>query len=646
MVPNGGDGGRTLFVSLIAFVVLAAPGLYILVAPSEADTAVYSAHTQRLEVHGGELPQLQVQPAASSKRQRTQQQSMQQQTTQEQQQTKAPASTANAEQGLVPQTASPKNDGEHTPTTAAVEATRPAPPGKLRVRTENGPYDIREAVRVCHAKGHARPPSPASSSSSSSSSSNYVYLGCLVFTEEALDKAATLPVADSWDACASACTSRHLPLFMLFAEKQQQHLPGELGKRRCACFSEQLPTPARACTAAQATVASTSAPPAAWGSKCDTAPCLSTTTEHHLYHIGQYPSRHMGSQEGAATPDEREHVDVHLFVHDRLSSLWHTCRLAHYSTRYNYRVYDQRFQHAEGGMVDHVLHAMAGPKLIVLNACCSKPELLLNWPDDAVLVIAADESARWGFSHPNGHVWWGPHGKNGPLATDASGNMVLPPKVTPLFKQYYSAKHVDVYGDDVHFLPLGSRYEFQDPPANLVPSTRRRYVYSFMGATTNPMRKQLVEVMQADTLIPKEKAFLHLIRKWATDPNDPSTGYLNSTQYAQIMSNSVFTMCPKGNSIEQFRIYEAIEVGSIPVICMEGKYARERLPPEMFESPILLVDDWSEAPQAMMEVYSDPAALLARQMALAAWYDAYMRARIHDIEAVLQRKSSSPSPGT
>ena len=41
------------------------------------------------------------------------------------------------------------------------------------------------------------------------------------------------------------------------------------------------------------------------------------------------------------------------------------------------------------------------------------------------------------------------------------------------------------------------------------------------------------------------QSFLHLAQKWSTNPNDPASGYVNSTEYNRIMSDSIFTPCPK-----------------------------------------------------------------------------------------------------
>lgn len=76
------------------------------------------------------------------------------------------------------------------------------------------------------------------------------------------------------------------------------------------------------------------------------------------------------------------------------------------------------------------------------------------------MMIAGDESARWGFG--SGKNWWGPHGNQGPLPSDDQRRIILPPDTKPWFKQYYSSQHVEAFGNEVHFLPLGSRLEFRE----------------------------------------------------------------------------------------------------------------------------------------------------------------------------------------
>eukprot|EP00730_Choanoeca_flexa_P005581 TRINITY_DN11979_c1_g8_i1.p1 TRINITY_DN11979_c1_g8~~TRINITY_DN11979_c1_g8_i1.p1 ORF type:complete len:529 (+),score=60.66 TRINITY_DN11979_c1_g8_i1:116-1702(+) len=329
------------------------------------------------------------------------------------------------------------------------------------------------------------------------------------------------------------------------------------------------------------------------------------------------------------------YVDIYSFVNERLASLWHSCRLARYSRQYIYRVYDMRFQQSLDAFVERVLPFRPGTNIIVLNACCVNGSMLQHWPINTTLVLAADESARWGFSHSNGKHFWGPHGSSGPLKTDENGHMVIPERLGRWLKQYYSPQQQQTYSN-LDFLPLGSRREFPESPAELKPATLRKYVYSFMGAPTNLMRRYLDEVLGNDTLIPSDKAFFHLAEHWFVNPDDPRSGYVNTTDYARIVEDSVFTLCPKGHSVEQYRIYEAVESGSIPVLALEGGYTLSHLPPSYTDSGMVFVDDWKDAPHAMVTLLSNPSALLDRQRRLLAWYADYMHGRIAALETAIQ----------
>ena len=332
-------------------------------------------------------------------------------------------------------------------------------------------------------------------------------------------------------------------------------------------------------------------------------------------------------------------ITVFLFVSGRLGSLWLTCRLARHSALFDYEVLDMRFLTTPEEFVEALPRARPGLHVMVYNSCCAHAYTLQHWPDRSVMVVAGDESARWGFGHKNGRNWWGPHGNQGPLPSDKNRNIILPEPIGAWFKQYYSEQHRQVFGDNVHFLPLGSRTEFPDIlVSQVVPATARRYVFSFMGAPTNQDRKLLRDVVLADkTLIPEGARYFHMAERWAQNPNDPRSGYVNSTEYARIMAQSVFTPCPKGNSVEQYRIYESLESGSIPVIKNGDGY----LPPELLNAPVLRIKDWQEAPAAMAAAVADPEALLQRQIQLMAWYRDYMRERVDDLERTLVRKARS-----
>ena len=115
-------------------------------------------------------------------------------------------------------------------------------------------------------------------------------------------------------------------------------------------------------------------------------------------------------------------------------------------------------------------------------------------------------------------------------------------------------------------------------------------------------------------------------------------------EYQKVVLESVFTLCPKGQSVEQFRIYEAIESGSIPIIAREGTYAAERLPPEYLSSPMVFVETWEEVVAAMKTLEADLDGLLRRQIDLLRWYHNYMNNKLLELEGLLLAKVAPSAP--
>ena len=74
--------------------------------------------------------------------------------------------------------------------------------------------------------------------------------------------------------------------------------------------------------------------------------------------------------------------------------------------------------------------------------------------------------------------------------------------------------------------------------------------------------------------------------------------------------------------------------------------AREHLPAEYFDSGMLFVQSWEDAPQAMMDLYADTAALNARQLQLMTWYKRYMTKVALSLERmVVSRRRACFAPG-
>jgi hypothetical protein len=92
--------------------------------------------------------------------------------------------------------------------------------------------------------------------------------------------------------------------------------------------------------------------------------------------------------------------------------------------------------------------------------------------------------------------------------------------------------------------------------------------------------------------------------------------------------------------VEQFRIYEALEAGAIPVLSYEAGYLAQHMPKEYLESPMLILNSWESLVDEMLAVLSDPVKLDARQQAAMRWYQDYMQDRARRVEEVLEEKAN------
>lgn len=107
--------------------------------------------------------------------------------------------------------------------------------------------------------------------------------------------------------------------------------------------------------------------------------------------------------------------------------------------------------------------------------------------------------------------------------------------------------------------------------------------------------------------------YLHLTDHWDANPNNPNNpnSYLNSSEFHDILVNSVFTVCPRGHSVEQFRIYEAIEAGSIPILELADGYTASHVPPEYARHPCLELAGRSSTLPPRCHAQSDKADAIA-----------------------------------
>jgi len=219
-------------------------------------------------------------------------------------------------------------------------------------------------------------------------------------------------------------------------------------------------------------------------------------------------------------------------------------------------------------------------------------------------------------------------------------------------KQYSSSRK-----RHVHWLPLGTRngnstLVSRDSFSGLrigISASRRSFFGNFLG-NMRPYRmgqliKTRLEMLRSiETLkwvrvtrFKDEKSnvngnlYAKIGQRRRTGSYDRSVFVVNETRsfgegsksvYADVLARSIFTLAPEGTGVETFRIWEALEAGSIPVI-KEG-HAWERLDSD---HPLIVVPSWSAAsietalsPFHRMRLTGDDAAIDAYQHRVATWW--------------------------
>jgi hypothetical protein len=134
----------------------------------------------------------------------------------------------------------------------------------------------------------------------------------------------------------------------------------------------------------------------------------------------------------------------------------------------------------------------------------------------------------------------------------------------------YATYPNDKYTSGIHWLPIGPA-RLND---NFVPDKQYDFVYA--GQVNHDSRRKLVEVLKTmpDGLLIETGGFSQGL------PRD---------EYYDVMSNAKLAPAPKGVvSTDSFRLYEAMEVGAIPVT--EDRPFWDRL---FGDYPFLVVEDWS-----------------------------------------------------
>jgi len=230
-------------------------------------------------------------------------------------------------------------------------------------------------------------------------------------------------------------------------------------------------------------------------------------------------------------------------------------------------------------------------------------------------------------------------------------------------RQYYSQSYVDYLtqhpnpdANPTVYLPLGPRLEFSPvQDSEIVPSSKRKFDFNLIVSPTSPSRKRLASMVQKGGNS-FGSTFVHVTPAFAGNASE-AKGFVAPDEYRRILLNSKFTLCPAGHNPEAFRIFEACEAGSIPILVRDEEY-REHFCKDSFApliasgAPFIVLNSWSELSDALKPFRDDPALLDERQAELKQWYKRFWSDVARDFECSITqniermvRKSSSKLNG-
>jgi hypothetical protein len=158
------------------------------------------------------------------------------------------------------------------------------------------------------------------------------------------------------------------------------------------------------------------------------------------------------------------------------------------------------------------------------------------------------------------------------------------------------------------------------PSASLIPASERTVMGYFAGAFA---MRTLADERQAMKQVVEAAGLPFELRSTAT-----SRDRLGPLAYAAALGNARFALVPGGNSPETIRLYDALEMGSIPIM-LRSPFVDAA--DALGGPPFPLLDDWAQLPSLYARFAGDDAstraALDALHRQIIDWWTSFKRAQ-------------------
>lgn len=138
-------------------------------------------------------------------------------------------------------------------------------------------------------------------------------------------------------------------------------------------------------------------------------------------------------------------------------------------------------------------------------------------------------------------------------------------------KKYFTiSQHDDAIieippSDTICFNAGGNRTGIPIPlicsPIEIKPKLNKDIFCSFVGSLTHPIRSSIFNVLRDNS------KYYFSNKNWT-----PSVNTSDFEKFVEITSRSIFCLCPRGYGKSSFRLYECMQLGTIPVYIYDDKW--------------------------------------------------------------------------
>ena len=176
-------------------------------------------------------------------------------------------------------------------------------------------------------------------------------------------------------------------------------------------------------------------------------------------------------------------------------------------------------------------------------------------------------------------------------------------------------------------VPLGYLAGYESGPHVRAPNDRL-VPWAFFGQVKNNDRSNMLKAFD-EVRWAKGDPELHVTRKWKDEDA------LSASACAERLGRTVFTPCPRGNmNPDTFRVMEALESGSIPVITTF--YGVDYFRYTFGDHPFVVAESWDQAARECGRLLGEPVELESRLNEVAEWYAHFVSELQHDVEKLVR----------